>query len=88
MLTFICTFHRLERDFLPEYYELHRRDAVAMERLTSSPYVMDVFGYCGQSALTELAFSENGMNNLYRVSTGKIPLLSIFSSFIFGLTKV
>ena len=35
-----------------------------MERLTSSPYVMDLFGYCGQSALTELAFSENGMNNL------------------------
>ena len=62
--------YRLERDFLPEYYELHRRDAVAMERLTSSPYVMDIFGYCGQSALTELAFLENGINNLYRLSTG------------------
>jgi hypothetical protein len=22
---------RLERDFLPEYFELHRRDALAME---------------------------------------------------------
>lgn len=62
--------HRLERDFLHEYHELHRRDAVAMERLTSSPYVMDIFGYCGESALTELAFSENGINNLYRLSTG------------------
>ena len=73
---------RLSRDFLPEYYELHRRDAVSMERLSSSPYVMDVFGYCGQSAVTELAFSENGMNNLYRLSTGKISLLSICSYFI------
>jgi hypothetical protein len=36
---------RLEREFLEEYYELHRRDAVAMERLTFSPYVMDVYGY-------------------------------------------
>jgi hypothetical protein len=46
---------RLEREFLEEYYELHRRDAVAMERLTHSPFVMNVFGYCGQSALNELA---------------------------------
>ena len=61
---------RLEREFLPEYYELHRRDAVAMERLTSSPYVMDIYGYCGQSALTELAFLEKGINNVYRVATG------------------
>ena len=31
---------RLERDFLPEYFELHRRDSVALERLTGSPFVM------------------------------------------------
>jgi hypothetical protein len=49
--------------------ELHRRDAVAMERLTYSPYVMDIYGYCGHSALTELAFSTRGLNNLYRLST-------------------
>ena len=35
---------RIEREFIEEYYELHRRDAVAMERLTFSPYVMDVYG--------------------------------------------
>jgi serine/threonine protein kinase len=46
---------RIEREFLEEYFELHRRDAVAMERLTSSPYVMDVYGYCGQSAINEIA---------------------------------
>jgi serine/threonine protein kinase len=45
----------MEREFLEEYYELHRRDAVAMERLTHSHFVMNVFGYCGQSALNELA---------------------------------
>ncbi|KAL7527118.1 hypothetical protein ACHAXR_003684, partial [Thalassiosira sp. AJA248-18] len=61
---------RLDRDYLHEYYELHRRDAVAMERLTASPYVMDIFGYCGQSAITELAYSGKGINNLYRLSTG------------------
>jgi serine/threonine protein kinase len=46
---------RMEREFLEEYYERHRRDAVAMERLTHSHFVMNVFGYCGQSALNELA---------------------------------
>lgn len=55
---------------MPEYYELHRRDAVAMERLTSSPYVMDIFAYCGQSTVNELAFGDHGMNTLYNLSTG------------------
>ena len=53
--TMVLKTLRLEREFLEEYYELHRRDAVAMERLTFSPYVMDVYGYCGQSALNEIA---------------------------------
>jgi len=44
MLLCHITF-RIDRDFLPEYYELHRRDAVSMERLTSSDYVMDSYGY-------------------------------------------
>ena len=46
---------RIEREFLDEYFDLHRRDAVAMERLTFSPYVVNVHGHCGQSAINELA---------------------------------
>jgi serine/threonine protein kinase len=46
---------RIEREFLEEYYELHRRDAIAMERLTRSPFVVDIFAYCGQSAVNEIA---------------------------------
>lgn len=56
---------RVVRDFTPEFYELHRRDAVAMERLTSSDFVMDVYAYCGQSAVNEMAdFSVPGIQNL------------------------
>lgn len=47
--------NRFERDFLDEYYDLHRRDAMAMERLTFSPFVLNVYGYCGQSAINEIA---------------------------------
>lgn len=62
---------RYEREFLPEYYELHRRDALAMERLTASPYVLDVYGYCGQSAINELAnFGIEGMSSLEKVVRG------------------
>ena len=43
--------HRFE-DF---YYELNRIDAVAMERLTSSPYAIDIYGLCGTSSITQFA---------------------------------
>lgn len=55
---------RLEREFYDEYFELHRKDAVAMERLSSSHFVMDIYGFCGQSALNELASFPNGLNSL------------------------
>ena len=60
---------RIERDFIEEYYELHRRDALAMERLTFSPYVLDIYGYCGQSAINELAnFGIEGMSSLEKIA--------------------
>eukprot|EP00977_Amphora_coffeiformis_P008867 scaffold2003_cov157-Amphora_coffeaeformis.AAC.1 len=60
---------RIEREFLSEYYDLHNRDAVAMERLTGSPYVVDVYGYCGQSAINELAdFPMEDMTYLEKLS--------------------
>jgi serine/threonine protein kinase len=54
-VTVILKMLRPERDFTREFYELHRRDAVAMEQLTHSKYVLNVYGYCGQSALNEYA---------------------------------
>lgn len=63
--SFSLLYDRLEREFYNEFYELHRRDAVAMERLTFSPFVMDIYGYCGQSAINELAsFGHGGLTNL------------------------
>jgi len=44
-----------QRKFDHLSYEHHRVDALAMERLTKSPYIVDIFGYCGQSVLTEYA---------------------------------
>jgi hypothetical protein len=60
---------RIEREFLWEYYDLHNRDAVAIERLTFSPYVVNVYGYCGQSAINEFAdFPVPDMNILEKMN--------------------
>jgi serine/threonine protein kinase len=44
---------RTTHDLIPENYEIHREDMLVMERLTSSPNVVDMFGFCGNSVVTE-----------------------------------
>jgi serine/threonine protein kinase len=40
-----------------------------MERLTFSPYVLDIYGYCGQSAINELAnFGIEGLASLEKIA--------------------
>jgi hypothetical protein len=46
---------RWAHDFTERNFDRHRRDAVAMERLSSSPNVMDIYGYCGNSGMFEFA---------------------------------
>jgi Protein tyrosine and serine/threonine kinase len=42
-----------EHELTDRNYDRHRRDAIVMEHLTSSPYVVDIYGFCGNSVLTE-----------------------------------
>ena len=51
----ICYHFRFEHKFEDAHFEHDRIDAVAMERLTSSPHVINVFGFCGHSVITEFA---------------------------------
>lgn len=37
------------------FFEFNRVDALAMERLTASPHVINLYGYCGLSVVTEFA---------------------------------
>jgi hypothetical protein len=46
---------KFEHKFEDAHFEHDRIDAVAMERLTSSPHVINVFGFCGHSVITEFA---------------------------------
>mmetsp|Transcript_6090 Transcript_6090/g.11558 ORF Transcript_6090/g.11558 Transcript_6090/m.11558 type:complete len:575 (-) Transcript_6090:153-1877(-) len=55
--------------------ESHRVDAVIYERMTASPWIMDIYGYCGYSGLFEYA-SDGDMADyvLHRRENGKDPL--------------
>ncbi|EJK70002.1 hypothetical protein THAOC_08682 [Thalassiosira oceanica] len=44
---------RNKHTFQDRYFEFSRVDSLAMEKLTSSPYVMNIYGHCGMSVMTE-----------------------------------
>lgn len=46
---------RYEHEFDLRNWDRHRRDAIAMERLSASPFVLDIYASCGNSGLTEYA---------------------------------
>lgn len=46
---------KIRHNFEEAHFEHDRVDAVAMERLTGSPHVIDIFGFCGHSVYTEYA---------------------------------
>ena len=58
--------HDRKDDFGPMTVEWQRRDALIHERMTSSPYIADIHGYCGTSALYDFADSGNLQENIAR----------------------
>lgn len=46
---------KIGHNFEEKYYEDNRVDAVAMERLTASPFIIRVYGFCGLTVVQELA---------------------------------
>lgn len=46
---------RYEHEWADRNYDRHRRDALAAERLTWSPNVIDIYSYCGNSGIYEFA---------------------------------
>jgi serine/threonine protein kinase len=51
-------FFRLEHNMEEAFFENNRIDAVAMERLTASPGVVNIYALCGMSVVTEYAGKE------------------------------
>mmetsp|Transcript_12888 Transcript_12888/g.30428 ORF Transcript_12888/g.30428 Transcript_12888/m.30428 type:complete len:889 (+) Transcript_12888:518-3184(+) len=79
---------KYEHNFEDAHFEHDRIDAVAMERLTSSPHVINIFGFCGHSVMTEYADGKR-LGELADKSK-KIPLkrLEIARDIATGLADV
>jgi len=56
---------RVDQEFDAYNDDRHRRDAVAMERLTSSPHIVNIFGFCGNSQLTEYSTGGDAYDKIY-----------------------
>jgi len=58
---------RYRHDFTDRNFDRYRRDALAMERLTSAPNVLNIYGFCGVTAVVDYADGgdiENYVNDL------------------------
>eukprot|EP00934_Nitzschia_sp_Nitz4_P003710 Nitzschia sp. Nitz4//scaffold276_size25055//23011//24189//NITZ4_008344-RA/size25055-processed-gene-0.20-mRNA-1//-1//CDS//3329545334//3700//frame0 len=51
----ILKMMRTEHDATQRNWDRHRREAMAMERLSSNPNIVQLFGYCSNTVLTEHA---------------------------------
>lgn len=55
--TVVLKLYNLHNDdefpFDPLAYEMHRIDALISQKMTASPYVIDIYGYCATTALYE-----------------------------------
>mmetsp|Transcript_6879 Transcript_6879/g.10879 ORF Transcript_6879/g.10879 Transcript_6879/m.10879 type:complete len:437 (-) Transcript_6879:239-1549(-) len=52
---FVLKTLRTNHNFDEQNYERHRMDATALDQLTGSPNVLDIYAYCGMSSISELA---------------------------------
>jgi serine/threonine protein kinase len=62
-----------EQPFHERNFDRHRRDALVMERLTSSPVIPSIYGYCGNTVLTEF-FGKSLSDVVFRGASTNTPL--------------
>lgn len=81
-------FCRYEHNFEDNFEEHDRVDAIAMERLTSSPHVINIYGFCGHSVITE--YADGPRIGTLADKSKKIPLkrLEIARDIASGLADV
>eukprot|EP00980_Cylindrotheca_fusiformis_P000592 scaffold154_cov129-Cylindrotheca_fusiformis.AAC.9 len=56
---------RFRHDYTERNFDRHRRDALAMERLTGQLYILDIYSFCGNTGLFEFASGGSLENSIY-----------------------
>ena len=79
---------RYQHNFEDNFEEHDRIDAIALERLTSSPHVINIYGFCGHSVVTE--YADGPRLGTLADKSKKIPLkrLEIARDIASGLADV
>jgi hypothetical protein len=77
----------LHRRFDRDSYEAHSTDIMVMDRLTASSYVVDAYGFCGQSVVTEFA-SSTGRDYVKRYDIGSRDRMRVARDLARGLADI
>jgi serine/threonine protein kinase len=77
----------MEHTMEEAFFENSRVDALSMERLTSSPYVMNIYSFCGMSVMTEYA-SHTLAQVVSKKSSTSMDKLSIAMAVAHGIADV
>lgn len=85
---FVLKTLKYEHNFEDAHFEHDRVDAVAMEMLTSSPHVINVYGFCGHSVLTEYADGSSVGKLADKARKDKVKLLKLAVTVAKGLADV
>ena len=67
---------RFMHEYTDRNFDRHRKDALVMERLSSSPNVVDLFSNCGSTTLTEFANQGSVSNISLLMKSSLINLLN------------
>ena len=85
---FVLKTLKLQHNFEEAHFEHDRVDAVAMERLTGSPHVIDIFGFCGHSVMTEYANGQRLGSVADKARNTRLARLQMAADIAQGLADV
>ncbi|OEU15979.1 hypothetical protein FRACYDRAFT_147709, partial [Fragilariopsis cylindrus CCMP1102] len=77
----------LHRQFDRESFEAHATDIMVMDRLTASPHVVNAYGFCGQTVVTEFA-ELSGRDFVKRYDIGSQERLRVARDLARGLADI
>ena len=75
---------RWDKPYGPRLYDNQRKDALVSERLSSSPHVINTYGYCGMSTLNEFAGGGNFETYIESRSKNKKNILTSYELLEFA----
>jgi hypothetical protein len=85
--TMVLKTLRPEHAYKEEYFNFQQVDAIVMEKLTASPYIIDMYSYCGMSVLTD--FAETTVSRvLDKLTTKPVETLKLAKKVAKGISDM